>query len=253
MSNWYADSDSDAQPPVDFRWSSLFSWSLFLGLGLIVWELTDRTGLSLSVACLKFAWDEVATGTWLWSRDPVHSRGWACFAFHFARGCRRAGLIAVCVATLAEQFERQWQPLNQPANMNQDFLINTLLLGLCGVAIWMFVSGVGAVIALSCRLRLWIDPTTRIDRKLRSWPPQPRGKNRVRASTIAGVVNLSHLLGLQMVVLLSPWLLLVTLPLSIGLGWLAANRIAAATPDECWPELNARRLDTVDANYRAAR
>jgi len=243
MSNWYAEPDSGTSASRSFRWRSLFSWGLFLGLGLLVWELTDQTGLAVSVACLRFGLDESATGAWLLWRDPVRNRGWACFTFHFARGSGRSGVIAVCVTTLAEVLQRWGAGPNQRLIMNQNFMMHTLLLGLCCIAIWTFASGVGVVIAVTGKLRLWIDPTTRRSRKYGAWPPDPIGKNRIRPSAMIGVLQLSQFFCTPLIVMTSPWLLWGLLPLAAWLGWKAANRIAASSPSECWPELDAVDVD----------
>jgi hypothetical protein len=222
-----------------FHWSSLLSWGVFLGLGLLVWELTDQSGIAVSVACLKFGLDETATGLYLLRHDPNPSRGWSAFVFHLARGCGRFGLIGYLtssVVVFVQEHVHQWQGKPFVAAPGDDLLLNVGILGLCGISLWPLFSGGATWYAWKTRVRLWIDPTTRESRKVRIWPPQPRGRNRVWLSAIIGTATASHMLGLQALAIASNgWSLLATIPATLALGWWVARRIAARTPEECWP------------------
>lgn len=228
------------------RWAAL-AWGLMIAVGFLVWDLTDRTGLAASVACLKFGWEETSTGFYLLRKDPNRSRGWICCTFHIARGCARFGWIGFVVSLAAEEgphFVRQWQGLPPAPRVANDVFLNVLLLSMCGITSSVFLSGVATWLALSGKQRVWIDPTTRMSRTQRLWPPQPCGRNRVWLHVVVGTVAMTHLFGLlAMAMAVGGWLSLVTVPCSLALGWRVARRIAARSPIECWPELAVEAPD----------
>lgn len=230
----------EGDPGRERRWAAL-AWGLMIAVGFLVWELTDRTGLAAGVACLKFGWEETATGLYLLRKDPNRSRGWTCCTFHIARGCARFGWIGFVVSLAAEEgplVVREWQGLPPAPRAANDVVLNVLLLGMCGLTASVFLSGVATWLALSAKQRVWIDPTTRVTRTQRLWPPQPHGRNRVWLHAVIGTVALVHLFGLlAMAMAVGWWLSLVTVPCSLVLGWRVARRIAAPSPIECWPEL----------------
>lgn len=220
------------------RISNVFGWGLMVGLGLLVWELTDRTGWAAAVACLKFGWDDAATGLWLLTRDPWRRRGWACATFHWASACGRFGLISVVVAIVVEQaviFVRQLRGLPPVPVRLDDSMVTLMLLAICGLGAWCLPAGVVLVVALTGRVRVWLDPTTHWSRRAGVWPPQPWGRNRARIAAVLYTVGFSHLFGLAaLAVVWGTWMLLVTIPATAILGWFAAKRIVAHEPDDCW-------------------
>jgi hypothetical protein len=241
------------------RARSAIFWGLMVGVGFLVWELTDRTGLAASVACLKFGWEKTATGLYLLRKDPNRSRGWTCCTFHIARGCARFGWSGFVVSLAAEEgphIIRQWQGLPPAPRAANDVFLNVLLLGMCGLTGSVFLSGVATWLALSAKQRVWIDPTTRTSRTQRLWPPRPHGRNRVWLHAVVGTLALTHVFGmLAMAMAVGWWLSLVTVPCSLAVGWRVARRISALSPVECWPELPPMLSDDagreVDGTYAA--
>jgi hypothetical protein len=63
----------DSNPGSERGWGAL-AWGLMIAVGLLVWELTDRSELAASVACLKFGWEETAAAGIAFGCKPSSGR-----------------------------------------------------------------------------------------------------------------------------------------------------------------------------------
>ncbi|MFO1091888.1 MAG: hypothetical protein U0992_01055 [Planctomycetaceae bacterium] len=237
-----------------FRWSSLFGWGFFVGLGLLVWEFTDQSGLAICVACTKFGWDNLATAVWLHDRDPVRPRYRGCSLFFAANAFRNIGLTAFLVTYAGSKLMALvdwWQGKPQVLPAINWAWVHISIAAVCGIVAWWFLGGIAAVVAWHSRSRVWVDPTLHLFRRTRSWPPEPWGRNQVRLTATLGIAF--HLffwliLPIHIAVGFRDWAVWSSLPLGLPAGWFIAQRIAARTPEECWPRGPRAKL-TIETVY----
>lgn len=238
-----------------FRWSSLFSWGFFAALGLLVWELTDQSGLAICVACTKFGWDNLATAAWLYDHDPVRPRARACSLFFAANGFRNIGLVAFLVTysgsklmALADWWQGKPQVLPVAINWAS---VNISIAAFCGIFIWLFLGGIAALVAWRSRVAVWVNSSLHQFRKQNHWPPIPYGRNQVRLTAILGIAaqaNFWLFLAASAFDWNQPRIYAVSVPFSAWIGWRMTTSISARTPEECWRRGPRTKL-TVETVY----
>lgn len=231
------------------------NWRLWIPLGLLafgVYEFTAQAPLSLTILCLKFGANDLATGYWLWRRDPWRPRGRALFWFYTAFGLTKVCGIALvgcflCVILLAHA-----QP-NQIANGPPVLVIegSIVMLVACLTAVLCVV--VGLVLARLARVRIWVSSVPAADRRADLFPPMVKGENRARVLIIfaflifAAVAFTACLLAMldpgarpggapagQAEIWLKVALPVAALVLPTLAGFVIAERMGATHACECW-------------------
>jgi hypothetical protein len=226
------------------------AWWAVAAAGFVVFELTADAALAIVLACLKFGWDETRIARRLKREDPNRDRGRVCARFYQAYALWKVSGVAfvamfLVVFVQAGLIDRLAPGAAQARGGKPPaaFVSVWVLLIVCFTlsALWSIRATVGA---LRKGVRVWVG----------------RGRNRLKPILLSVMVvwgSVLTLLGLfvVMVVVLGPnaarppgWLVSAA-SIGMGVGFpvfllvgldCLERRIAAGSPEECWPELLAR-------------
>lgn len=227
MSDVVVESDDVAERST---WVERWSWGALLGLGFLIYELTARPSFGISVACLKFGWNDVRTARWLWRRDPRRGRGWACFFFYLAFGLWKVTAAAViftgCLTALVTVLGR---------NPPEEFwhLAGTAA---GGVVLLAVIPMIGVAFARRHGVRVWMDGSVSESRKENRWPPVATGFNAVSGLLFPAMivpVMAAAFLAFKFCgqIFVPPAVFLTGVAI-----WSQFHGVTAKSPDECWTD-----------------
>ena len=251
MSDEFTNSNAESVTPDWNPVASLWDFSswLFLTLGFLVFELTSDVFLGIVVTCLKLGGGDVLAAFWA-RRDPVQVRGASLSCFCFASACFKiaGAALLICVSIIIAE-------VMFAVRFNLEKFIAGLCLVFTGAFVGTIISLVGLTIALRHHLRLWLDREFRHSRRHRVFPPVYIG-TRNQIPWILGVTKFHVFLALvgllvgcgsmladprrnkvnEAVGVLVFYGVLLAFPF-----WqlIRSPYIIAATPENCWPELDA--------------
>ena len=248
---------------------------LVLGLvALVVFDLTANPALAVAIGCLKFGWDELATARWLWARDPVRARGRVVSLYYAAWALWRVTGVALGLILLITWASQPILDLMRARGRKVPGVVTELVAAgfvmLFGTIATALTSILAIVSALRCRVRVWVGPEAKIARRLRRWPPESiPGRptpNRVGWVSVAASMTLvpPMLLGMLLAiallasaaratlgpivprevlvvlgglagVIVVPGAVVVPAVLILKLSDAIHRRIAAGSPEACWP------------------
>ncbi|MEX0728786.1 MAG: hypothetical protein WEB58_14075 [Planctomycetaceae bacterium] len=186
---------------VRFANNALVTWSVFISLGLIVFEFTSNAFLGMVIVCLKFGLPDLLAAKWTFD-DPYRARGSALRYFSIANAFYKIGLFGVMILFVIRV---AW--LIDRNNFMPMFISQAMIASLF-VFFGMFIGYICAAKASSLvcqhRLKLWLDDEFYRSRRYRVFPPVYIGRrNHIRAIAL-------------LTVLLSVFFLLIT---TLGLYW----------------------------------
>lgn len=74
------------------RWGFVYSWTSFLLVAFVLYELTSQAFLGVTIFCCKFGWKYFRTAIWLRRQDPDSPRGKMNFWIFLASGLWRMAI-----------------------------------------------------------------------------------------------------------------------------------------------------------------
>jgi hypothetical protein len=248
-----SDETTDIVTPTPARWwTAPASWSVVISLALVIYELTDQTGLATAIGCSKFGWKDFLTARWLRRVDPDPGRARACCWFYLSAGLWKitlAAFVAISIIVAVEEWVIR-RPLPQLQAMRNDPPL-TFKAGAVTVAVSLALAVLSGHVAfwtaLRRRCKVWVDFAVHQARVEGRWPPPYRRWN-LAGLLLLGVFALSE----TAVAVLAIWIVGSLLPpgplvsIVLGLGLLGmilvspgltdryAERVVAQDPAECW-------------------
>ena len=76
------------------RSHSRFIWLILIGLGFLVYELTAQPALGVSLASIKFGWNDLLSARWFRRTDPDRRRGRTYFWLYLASSFWKIAITA---------------------------------------------------------------------------------------------------------------------------------------------------------------
>lgn len=242
------------------------SWQLWIALGLLafgVYEFTAQAPLSVTILCLKFGANDLATGWWLWRRDPWQARGRTCFWFYAA-----LALAKVCGTALAACFVCIGLAVNQGNQAGQKLMTLVAEGGIVMVVACMAAAlcvMVGVLLAWWGKVRVWVSSVKAADRQADLFPPPMLATNHADGLILCGVLTGIVVFVLAWVILGGACKRVLHIPQAgdgfaealavlagvvaiIIVGFVAARRVAARHPVECWGCLQPETTRATDAD-----
>lgn len=175
----------DERRPEKAAWLRHWDWFFVLSVAWLLFDLFMQPVLSIMIASFKFGWNDFANGFWLWLRDSNFRRGRTCLVFYVATGLWRITVTTFSVTLVGLFVYGFWQAFNGPPGgaagnaANDDVTMVSMLIVMLCFALSSFATWLAVFLALKNRVRVWVDSTVRISRRMRLWPPQPVGKNQL--------------------------------------------------------------------------
>ncbi len=226
---------------------------VWLGLGiaaLVVFELTADPALAVVVGCLKFGWDDLATARWLRRADSDRLRGRVTARFYAAWSLWRISAVGlammiVIVFATAPLLAMMQARGKQVPDVPREF-VTVLFVALFGMIASSLLTLFAIATAWRNGVKVWVGPEAKSAKLRGDWPPlaivgRPARTNRVHWMALGllsvspvpitlGVILVGMIDRLNMpIILVGGFLLVVIVGTSIG------TRVAARTPEECWP------------------
>lgn len=233
-----------------------WDWLLVLSIAWLLFDLFAEPMLSIVCASIKFGWNDFANGFWLWRRDPVRRRARTCGVFYSAAGFWRITVMTfliMLVGLFVIGVVGAWQADNgvkqddEPARMatGLSFMIVCLCFVASSVTTWLAM-----ILGWRSSQKVWLDPSVRLSRRQKEWPPAPVGKNqlsRVVTSSLVFLCVISLILSVVLLVQMADlaggpgFTVLAPVASIIFSGFVilgGRNRIltamSARAPEECW-------------------
>jgi hypothetical protein len=193
-------------------------------------DLVPLVALGLTIACTRFAWNDVLTAIWLLHRDPHPGRRNACFWFSLSRGILKGVAAATSLALIVFNSFGGW---HAPVDWNVPAV---LLAGIAGHFVFAIV---GWRFASRHQVRVWIDSGLSRSRQRETWPPRCRGSSNEANNVwlLFAVLFFIFVLGLDSHSFLfsNEKLLSAGVVTAVLIGLVLLTRtVAAVTPEECW-------------------
>jgi len=224
---------------------------LVLGLAaLCMFEWTADPALAVVLGCIKFGWDDLATARWLRRADPDRLRGRITARFYAAWSLWRISAVGVLMmivvvfafAPLEAMMRARGKPL---PDVPREFM-TVVLVAFFGMIASSLVSFLAIGSAWRNGVRVWVGPEAKRAKALGHWPPVAITAATPRANR-ADWITLALLIWGAVLTTLCPFIISTirrpTMP-SLILGGVIlvffrvasiGTRVAARTPEECWP------------------
>lgn len=199
-----------------------FSWTIFLLVAVIIYELTSHVWLGVTFLCTKFGWEYFRTAIWLKRSDPDRTRGHICLWIYLA-----AGMWRTAVAGVALMFA---YALVHGDNKNQGpppEFVEAVLVAVVGFCLSASATLFGMGLARWRGRRVWLDSGVHRNRQRNIWPPTMTGPNQagpliltsifVFAVPCAGLGLVLLILAANQIGLVHPTALIVVFMSGIGL------------------------------------
>jgi hypothetical protein len=208
------------------RWREVVLSGALFASGWVLFEFAAAPGVGVTVASLKFGWNDFLTALWLRRRDPDRDRSAVCFWFFVASGLWKITVVAFLLTILIGTAARQ---NGRPARR---FVGSSTLLTVSGLALLTIVPVIGALRARQTGVRVWVNGSLHAYRRRNQWPVWPAGRNNVRGLLLASLI-LPMLVTAILVRFRGPAMLAALLA-ETGFLWMLARNVAARKPDEAW-------------------
>lgn len=241
------------------------SWFLPLSLGLLIWELTDRTGLALFISCGHFGWRDILTAWRVVQYDPLPRRVLPLAAFHLGLGLFRWSLVTLLVVFAVDMATRRAHPQQAVPALelwNNERFLNLWLTAMVSAFAGPALVGLSCFFARSRDVRLWTDSRLAEDYRFGDLV-NPLRRRRGAAETffvwaaatvgcgcfafpfalMGSVVVLlavkigSELFGLPPIEEQFGYIMMFTWLVAYIMGFFAARKSIARRPGECFVEL----------------
>jgi hypothetical protein len=228
-----------------------------LFLGALAYEVTNSPEVGAAMVCLKFGFDDVASGVWLRRTDPWLDRGRASFWLYVASGLWKAAVVGNVFYTALAVIDQEMNGGRRNPNAVPPMFMGALVVSmvcfvLCAAAYWKAVA-----VAWGPRVRFWLnDPLTPVRRRDDRWPPVVSRWNWAQSVHITAVIAGCFAITIALAgvgycvaelirpgaatdfageIMLSAIGVLVTaLPFIIRFSEKVRDRHITKNPDECW-------------------
>jgi hypothetical protein len=227
-----------------------------LFIGVLVYEVTNSPEVGAAMVCLKFGFDDVASGRWLRRTDPWPDRGRAYFWLYVASGLWKAAIVGNVLYTTLAVIDQEMNGGRRNPNAAPPMFIGAVVVSmscfaLCAAAYWKAVA-----VAWGPRVRFWLnDPITPVRRR-DHWPPVASARNWAQSVHITAVIAGCFVavialggVGYCIAELIRPGaatdfageimlsacgVLVLALPAVIWFSEKVRDRHITKNPDECW-------------------
>lgn len=271
---------ADAPPKRSGGLLRLLTLPFMLGLGMLVYELSESPGLAAVFMCAKFGFNDARTALWLRRTDPDRARGRACFWLYLSSGLWKTALTALAmmflVVFLVAHARQPGQP-PPPQNGPPPLFVGAVLTMLIAFLLSTLTTFRALWHGLRHNVRFWLSGRVHTARGRGVWPPNYGTVNHASVVLTTGVVIgfalvVPILLGLFFGILTAlagpippavigvsfAVVMLVVLPILLLIFKdHLVTRVHALHPEECWgidplPEpADAKPADADDWGRRA--
>ncbi len=230
------------------------AWATVLLIGWVVFDLTADPAITAVVTCTKFGLNDWLTARWLRKSDPVRRRGSACAWFYRASALWKVAIAATVGMFLLVYIEAAVSRIGLPG---REFMGMSIQAAIC----FLLAACLTTIASFGCWWfghRVWVDPALHDARRQKAWPPCPTfTTNRVGTLLTSTMITWLVPLAIAALFLAFPevgprrqpragedfWLPIVLFGVMISGAILILygrealiRRVAAAFPEECWPE-----------------
>ena len=168
--------DGDAAPEQRRTGARLAAAAALAAMVFLVYELTASPMAAAIAGGLKFGWDDLAVGLWLFRRDPDRGRGITLGLVQASRGAYVASLVACGVAAAADFVLTAFGGGKQPLPLE-----HLIVFALGAAAACVALTFAWLILAIVSRQLVWTGGGLAAMRRRNAWPPRPRGRNTANA------------------------------------------------------------------------
>jgi len=246
--------DLEATPPQQPSWRRRWIWLAGAAVAFVFFRFTSNLSLSVLVACLRFGWADLRIAVWILRNDPRKNRACLLSLFEITLGAFRVvlagGVAAFILAVLFCLSENLGVPDLEP-------VYAVFLTSVAGLAAASGLALIGLFAAIAIRQKIWVDRSF-VRHLERAYPPTQFAvwNEMVPLQMVLATVVFflggvgAFAVGVSPVVPLDTWLVVTATLLGAlipaALVAVLIDRITAQSPVECWPELRAGAVLTIE-------